>query len=61
MQRRICPARDERGLEAALEYLVYEGSIAGDTWRLEPLVTLAESGHLALTATGRLRIEEDDV
>jgi hypothetical protein len=57
----ICPPTDERDLEAALEHLLQEGSIAGDTWRLEPLVTLAENGNLALTTLGRRRIDEDDV
>jgi hypothetical protein len=57
----ICPTTDQRDLEAALEHLLQEGSIAGDTWLLEPLVTLAASGNLALTALGRRRIDEDDV
>jgi hypothetical protein len=55
----ICPGTDRRDLEAALEYLIAEGSIAGPTWRLDSLAEIAESGGLTLTAAGQVRIQQD--
>jgi hypothetical protein len=49
----ICPGTDQRDLEAALEYLLDEGSIEGPTWRLESRVALAEGGLMALTELGQ--------
>jgi hypothetical protein len=56
----ICPGTDRWDLEVALASLLGQGSIEGPLG-LETLVTLAEAGKLALTARGRLRIDEDDV
>jgi hypothetical protein len=58
--RAICPGTDGRDLEAALEYLLDEGSVEGPTWRLESLVALAEAGLLALTALGQRQLTEND-
>ena len=57
----ICPGADRRDLEQALGYLLDEGAIEGPTWRLSPLVALAEDGRMSLTVLGRLRLDEDDV
>jgi hypothetical protein len=56
----ICPGADQRDLEAALEYLLDEGTIEGPTWRLESLVALAEGGLLALTALGQQQLIGDE-
>ena len=55
----ICPGTDQRDLEAALEYLLDEGSIEGQTWRLESLVALAEGGLMALTELGQRQLVGD--
>lgn len=55
----ICPGTDRRDLEAALEYLIAEGSITGSTWRLASLAEIAEAGGLTLTAVGQGRIDSD--
>jgi hypothetical protein len=57
----MVPGADERDLTLALENLLDEGSIEGETWRAESLVELAEGGWLRLTALGRLRLDEDGV
>ena len=56
----VCPGTDRWDFEVALGSLLDQGSIQGPTC-LETLVTLAEDGQLALTAVGRLRIDEDDI
>jgi hypothetical protein len=56
----ICPGTDHRDLEAALEYLLDEGTIEGPTWRLESLVALAEGGLLALTPFGQRQLAGND-
>jgi hypothetical protein len=56
----ICPGTDRRDLESALEHLLDAGSIQGPTWRLDSLVTLAESGCLTLTPQGQLRLDGDN-
>ena len=57
----MVPGSDERDLLAALENLLDEGSIEGETWRGGSLVALAAEGFMSLTALGRLRLDEDDV
>jgi hypothetical protein len=57
----MVPGADELDLKMALENLLDEGSIAGETWRAKSLVELAEGGWMTLTALGRLRLDEDDV
>ena len=57
----MCPGTDARDLESALGYLVDQGSLAGPTWHLRPLVALAKDGLLSLTAMGQRRLDEDDV
>ena len=49
---------DERDLTLALENLLDEGSIEGETWRPESLVELAAGGGMALTALGRRQLDE---
>jgi hypothetical protein len=55
----MVPGAEEGDLTTALEILLDEGSIEGQTWRDEPLVELAVSGWMRLTALGRLRLDED--
>jgi hypothetical protein len=56
----ICPGTDRWDLEVALASLLGQRSIE-EPIGLEKLLTLAEDGKLALTALGRLRLDEDDV
>jgi hypothetical protein len=55
----MVPGANEANLTTALEHLLDEGSIERQTWRAEPLVELAVSGWMRLTALGRLRLDED--
>lgn len=57
----ICPGTDHRDFEAALGYLVEEGSLDGPTWRPSSFLALAERGCLTLTERGRKRFDEDDL
>ena len=50
---------NEGDLTLALENLVDEGSIEGETWRPVSLVELAEGGRLRLTPLGRRQLDED--
>jgi hypothetical protein len=49
---------DERDLTLALENLLDEGSIEGETWRSVSLVELAAGGGLALTPLGRQQLDD---
>ena len=57
----MVPGASEQDVTVALENLLDEGSIEGETWRTESLVELAEGGRMRLTVLGRLRLDEDDV
>jgi hypothetical protein len=57
----IVPGTGARDLELALESLIDEGSIDGPVSPRETLAEAAGTGWLALTALGRLRLDEDDV
>lgn len=57
----MVPGADARDVTLALENLLDEGSIEGETWRAASLLELAEGGWLTLTALGRLRLDEDGV
>jgi hypothetical protein len=57
----MVPGAVEGDLTQALENLLDEGSIEGETWRADSLVELVEGGWLTLTALGRLRLDEDNV
>jgi hypothetical protein len=50
---------DERDLTLALENLLDDGSIEGETWRSVSLVELAAGGGLTLTSLGRQQLDED--
>lgn len=55
----LVPGTDERDLQVALENLLDEGSIVGETGRAVSLVALAADGHLTLTAVGQRRLDEE--
>lgn len=55
----ICPSSDERDFEAALAYLVGEGSLAEPTSRPDTLTALAAGGWLTVTERGMLRLYGD--
>jgi hypothetical protein len=57
----MVPGTDHRDFEAALEHLLYDGSIEAPPSRLEPLPALATQGRLTLTARGHTRLDGDDV
>jgi len=57
----MVPGASEQDVTVALENLLDEGSIEGETGSTESLVELAEGGRMRLTVLGRLRLDEDDV
>jgi hypothetical protein len=57
----MVPGTDARDLTTALESLLDDGSIQGNTYRLTSMIEMAEGGHLTLTDVGRQRLDEDDV